>query len=250
MGAGIVEDVAGRLVADMATRLEALLSTPRTPPAARESPAAPPPGGERPPGTPDRWPAPAPAGALASPATRSRAKRNSGGHPARDQEDDRCGAPEFTLTAGPTMASPRVLAALGSPILFDYDPVFLERFRETERLLAEVYRTTNDVVLMQGEAVLGLEAAARGLVAPGMRCLNLVSGRLRGVVRRLAARVRGRRQRGARPLRRGDRPRRGRAGAGRGRSVRARRRSCTRRPRRGSRTRWRRSARSPTPTAR
>jgi len=85
-------------------------------------------------------------------------------------------APEFTLTAGPTMASPRVLAALGSPVIFDYDPVFLERFRDTERLLAEAYRTTNDVVLMQGEAVLGLEAAARGLVAPGMRCLNLVSG--------------------------------------------------------------------------
>jgi pyridoxamine--pyruvate transaminase len=85
-------------------------------------------------------------------------------------------APDFTLTAGPTMASPRVLAALGSPIIFDYDPVFLERFRDTERLTAEVYRTTNDVVLMQGEAVVGLEAAARGLVSPGMRCLNLVSG--------------------------------------------------------------------------
>lgn len=74
------------------------------------------------------------------------------------------------------MASPRVLAALGSPIMFDYDPVFLEHFRETERMLAEVYRTTNDVVLMQGEAVLGLEAAARALVKPGRRCLNLVSG--------------------------------------------------------------------------
>ncbi|HXR28258.1 MAG TPA: aminotransferase class V-fold PLP-dependent enzyme, partial [Solirubrobacteraceae bacterium] len=74
------------------------------------------------------------------------------------------------------MASPRVLAALGSPVIFDYDPVFLERFRETERLLAELYRTTNDIVLMQGEAVLGLEAAARALVAPGTRCLNLVSG--------------------------------------------------------------------------
>ncbi|HEX4035073.1 MAG TPA: alanine--glyoxylate aminotransferase family protein [Solirubrobacteraceae bacterium] len=85
-------------------------------------------------------------------------------------------APEFTLTAGPTMASPRVLAALGSPVLFDYDPVFLERFRDTERLLAELYRTSGDVVLMQGEAVLGLEAAARALVGPGTRCLNLVSG--------------------------------------------------------------------------
>lgn len=85
-------------------------------------------------------------------------------------------APDFTLTAGPTMASPRVLAALGSPIMFDYDPVFLEHFRETERLLAELYRTSNDVVLMQGEAVLGLEAAARALVKSGTRCLNLVSG--------------------------------------------------------------------------
>jgi pyridoxamine---pyruvate transaminase len=85
-------------------------------------------------------------------------------------------APDFTLTAGPTMASRRVLAALGEPIIFDYDPLFLERFRETERLLAEVMRTTHDVVLMQGEAVLGLEAAARGLVRPGLRALNLVSG--------------------------------------------------------------------------
>ena len=120
-------------------------------------------------------------------------------------------AAEFTLTAGPTMASPRVLAALGSPILFDYDPVFLERFRDTERLLAEVYRTTNDVVLMQGEAVLGLEAAARGLVAPGMRCLNLVSGVYAAWfgdwLREYGADV----SRGPRALRRGDRPRRRRA---------------------------------------
>ena len=84
--------------------------------------------------------------------------------------------PDFTLTAGPTMASHRVLAALAEPIIFDYDPVFLERFRETERLLATAYGTTGDVVLMQGEAVLGLEAAARGLVRDGTRCLNLVSG--------------------------------------------------------------------------
>jgi pyridoxamine--pyruvate transaminase len=84
--------------------------------------------------------------------------------------------PDFTLTAGPTAASPRVLQALGSPIVFDYDPVFLDHFRDTERKLAEVMRTSGDVVLMQGEAVLGLEAAARGLVRPGMRALNLVSG--------------------------------------------------------------------------
>ncbi len=84
--------------------------------------------------------------------------------------------PDFTLTAGPTMSSQKVLAALGRQITFDYDPVFLDLFRDTERLLAQAFRTDGDVVLMQGEAVLGLEAAARGLVREGMRCLNLVSG--------------------------------------------------------------------------
>lgn len=85
--------------------------------------------------------------------------------------------PDYTLTAGPTMASPRVLAALGSPITYDYDPVFLDRFRRLERRLAELFRTSADVVLMQGEAVLGLEAAARALVRPGETvALNLASG--------------------------------------------------------------------------
>lgn len=84
--------------------------------------------------------------------------------------------PEFTLSAGPTAASSRVLAALGSPITYHYDPAFLECFRRTERKVAQILQTANDVVLMQGEAVLGLEAAARGLVRPGAQVLNLVSG--------------------------------------------------------------------------
>src|SRR5439155_5518136 len=84
--------------------------------------------------------------------------------------------PGFTLSAGPVMASPRVLAALGSPITYHYDPAFLEAFRRTERKLAEIFRTENDILLMQGEAVLGLEAAARSLVKEGTPVLNLVQG--------------------------------------------------------------------------
>jgi pyridoxamine--pyruvate transaminase len=90
------------------------------------------------------------------------------GEPMRD--------PDFTLSAGPVMASPRVLAALGSPLTYHYDPAFLEAFRRTERKLARIFLTDNDVLLMQGEAVLGLEAAARGLVQSGTRVLNLVQG--------------------------------------------------------------------------
>jgi pyridoxamine---pyruvate transaminase len=84
--------------------------------------------------------------------------------------------PSFTLTAGPTAATPRTLQALGQPIIFDYDPVFLEKFRELERKVGELMRSSDDIVLMQGEAVLGLEAAARALTRPGMKALNLVSG--------------------------------------------------------------------------
>jgi len=84
--------------------------------------------------------------------------------------------PDFTLAAGPTAASARTLAALGSPITYHYDPVFLEAFRRTEAKLARLLRTENEIILMQGEAVLGLEAAARSLVRPGMPVLNLVSG--------------------------------------------------------------------------
>src|SRR2546427_12874868 len=84
--------------------------------------------------------------------------------------------PDFTLSAGPATASGRVLAALGSPIPYHYDPVFLDAFRRTERKVAEIFLTKNDVLLMQGEAVLGLEAAARSLVRPGTPVLNLVQG--------------------------------------------------------------------------
>lgn len=84
--------------------------------------------------------------------------------------------PAFTLSAGPTMAPPEVLAAQSAPITYHYDPTFLEAFRRTEQKVAELFRTKQDVLLMQGEAVLGLEAAARSLVRPGMPVLNLVSG--------------------------------------------------------------------------
>jgi pyridoxamine--pyruvate transaminase len=83
---------------------------------------------------------------------------------------------DFTLSAGPTVASPRTLAALGSPITYHYDPDFLELFRSTQDHVAELFRTGNDVVLMQGEAIVGLEGAARSLVRPGMHVLNLVQG--------------------------------------------------------------------------
>jgi aspartate aminotransferase-like enzyme len=58
----------------------------------------------------------------------------------------------------------------------DTRPIDAETYARTERLLARLLDTTRDVLLLQGEAILVLEAAARGLGGPGVRALNLVSG--------------------------------------------------------------------------
>ena len=85
-------------------------------------------------------------------------------------------APDFTLAAGPTMASARTLDALGSQIVYHLDPTFLETFRRTTEKAAAVVRTTTDMLLLQGEGILALEGAGRSLVTPGMLGLNLVQG--------------------------------------------------------------------------
>ncbi|PPL20075.1 pyridoxal-phosphate-dependent aminotransferase family protein [Microterricola pindariensis] len=85
-------------------------------------------------------------------------------------------SPDFTLSAGPVTVTARTLAALGKPILYHYDPEFLTAFERTQGKVAQVFRTTNDIVLMQGEAIVGLEGALRSLITPGMHVLNLVQG--------------------------------------------------------------------------
>ncbi len=82
----------------------------------------------------------------------------------------------FTFTGGPAAVSTRTQQGLGRPVLFEYDPAYLERFRSVERRVAQTFETEGDVVIMMGEAILGLEAAAKGLTRPGTKALNLVSG--------------------------------------------------------------------------
>jgi pyridoxamine--pyruvate transaminase len=87
------------------------------------------------------------------------------------------GPADLTLSAGPNDVSSGVKAALGSPIAYHYDPAFKGRFRATEEKIGRIYGSPrHEIILMQGEAILGLEAAARSLARPGTKCLNLVSG--------------------------------------------------------------------------
>ena len=84
--------------------------------------------------------------------------------------------PRLNLAAGPVQVMDQTLREAAKPILYHYDPAFIELFARTSDLLKQVFRTEYDVVIMQGEAILGLEAAAAGLLSPGDKVLNLVSG--------------------------------------------------------------------------
>lgn len=82
----------------------------------------------------------------------------------------------FTLTTGPVNCYPEVLSALAKPVLYDYDPAFLAFYEATVLKLQKALGIEAIPVILQGEPVLGLEAAAASLVAPGDAVLNLVSG--------------------------------------------------------------------------
>ncbi|HEY8445567.1 MAG TPA: alanine--glyoxylate aminotransferase family protein [Thermomicrobiales bacterium] len=82
----------------------------------------------------------------------------------------------MNLAAGPVEVPQQTLRDLARPVLYHYDPAFKELFARTCDLLKRVYRTQYEVVILQGEAILGLEAAAASLISPGDKVLNLVSG--------------------------------------------------------------------------
>jgi len=82
----------------------------------------------------------------------------------------------YTLSAGPTAATPETLAALSRPVLYHHDPEFLDLYEQTVERLKQAFRSETTPVVMHGEAVLGLEAAAASLISPTEVVLNLVSG--------------------------------------------------------------------------
>lgn len=83
---------------------------------------------------------------------------------------------KLLMTPGPVEVSPRVLAALSRPIIHHYYKGFIDFFAETTEKVKEIFQTENDVVIMQGEAALGLEAAVLNTINAGDKVLVLNSG--------------------------------------------------------------------------
>lgn len=84
--------------------------------------------------------------------------------------------PPYMLTTGPVPVYREVLAALAQPVLYDDTAQFQNFYQTLVEKLARIFKTTTMPVIMPGEAILGIEAAAAGLIARDDVVLNLVSG--------------------------------------------------------------------------
>ena len=78
---------------------------------------------------------------------------------------------------GPSEAHPRVLAALGAPLLGHLDPQFLEIMNETQNLLRRTFQTSNHLTFpVSGTGSAGMETCVVNLIEPGDRMVVAVNG--------------------------------------------------------------------------
>jgi len=91
---------------------------------------------------------------------------------------------------GPITADPRVLRALSTPLVGQYDPWMTTTMNETQELYRRVFGTANEAtVLVDGTSRAGIEAALVSLLAPGDRVLVPVFGRFGHLLAEIAGRA-------------------------------------------------------------
>ncbi len=94
------------------------------------------------------------------------------------------------LTPGPVEVDPRVLRAMATPILGQFDPEFTSIMNETSRMIGDVFRTKNERCLpVDGTSRAGIEAALTAVVEPGDRVLVPVFGRFGNLLVEIAERL-------------------------------------------------------------
>ena len=83
----------------------------------------------------------------------------------RESRGDRVPGARILLGPGPTMADPRVLRAMSTPLLGQFDPEFTEIMTEVMELSRFVFQTENARTFpVSGTGRAGLEAAIVSLV--------------------------------------------------------------------------------------
>lgn len=90
---------------------------------------------------------------------------------------------------GPSDVHPRVWAALAAPTVGHLDPYFLQIMNETQAMLRQVFRTTNELTLaVSGTGSAGMETCVVNLIEPGDKMVVCVNGVFGGRMADVAAR--------------------------------------------------------------
>jgi aspartate aminotransferase-like enzyme len=81
------------------------------------------------------------------------------------------------MTPGPTFVADSVRKAMAQPITSPIvDDSFFDFYKDTTELLQQIMETKNDVLILNGEGILGLEATCASLTERGDRVLVLSNG--------------------------------------------------------------------------
>ncbi len=98
--------------------------------------------------------------------------------------------PRLLMGSGPINADPRVLRAMSSQLLGQFDPQFRQMMRETMALYRSVFETKNDwTFIVDGTARSGIETVMTSVVEPGDRVLVCSFGRFGQLKTEIARRV-------------------------------------------------------------
>ena len=104
--------------------------------------------------------------------------------------DDLNPAPRLLMGPGPINADPRVLRALATPLLGQFDPQFRVYMKETMELYRRVFETANRwTLVVDGTARAAIECAMVAAVEPGERVLVLSFGRFGQLMTEIARRI-------------------------------------------------------------
>jgi len=81
------------------------------------------------------------------------------------------------LGPGPSMVHPRVLRAMGHPLVGHLDPTFVELMNEVQDMLRQVFQTKNRLTIpIPGTGSAGMEAMLCNMIEPGDTILICVNG--------------------------------------------------------------------------
>ena len=98
-------------------------------------------------------------------------------------------APRLLMGPGPVDVYPRVLRALSSPMLGQFDPQFTAYMNQVMALYRQVFRTENHwTFLVNGTARAGIEACMVSLISPSDRVLVPIFGRFGHLLHEIAVR--------------------------------------------------------------